>query len=53
MRRRHDDLALELKGLVYVRALLETTGASLAEISAHTEAIKRVRAELAQHSEPA
>ena len=41
------DLALELKGLVYVRALLETRGASRDEISAHTDAIKRIRAELA------
>jgi hypothetical protein len=48
MRRRSDDLTLELKGLVYVRALLESTGASLAEISAHSAAIKRVRAELAE-----
>ena len=42
----HDDLALELKGLVYVRALLESRGASTAEISAHTDAIVRVRTEL-------
>jgi hypothetical protein len=41
-----DDLALELKGLVYVRALLESKGASTAEISAHTDAIVRVRTEL-------
>ena len=46
--RRLDELSLELTGLVYVRALLESTGASLAEITAHTAAIKRVRAELAQ-----
>jgi len=46
--RRRDDLALELKGLVYVRALLESTGASLDEITAHTAAIDRVRAELDQ-----
>jgi hypothetical protein len=46
--RRLDELSLELKGLVYVRALLESTGASLAEITAHTAAIKRVRAELAE-----
>ena len=43
-----DDLALDLKGLVYVRALLESKGASLAEISAHSDAINRVRAELAR-----
>ena len=47
MRRPADDLALELKGLVYVRALLESTGASLAEITAHTRAIARIRAQLA------
>ena len=44
--RQRDDLALELKGLVYVRALLESRGASTAEISAHTDAIVRVRSEL-------
>jgi hypothetical protein len=43
---RRADLALDLKGLVYVRALLESGGASPAEISAHTEAIRRVEAEL-------
>jgi hypothetical protein len=41
-----DDLALELKGLVYVRAMLESRGAAAAEISAHTDAIARVRTEL-------
>jgi hypothetical protein len=46
--RRLDDLVLELKGLVYVRALLESSGAPAAEVSAHTEAIERVRAELAE-----
>jgi hypothetical protein len=46
--RRHDDLALELTGLVYVRALLESRGASPDEISAHSAAIDRVRAELEQ-----
>jgi hypothetical protein len=46
--RRFDELSLELTGLVYVRALLESTGASLAEISAHSAAIKRVRAEIAE-----
>jgi hypothetical protein len=45
---RSDELVLELKGLVYVRALLESTGASPDEISAHSDAIERVRAELAQ-----
>ena len=47
-RRRSDDLALHLTGLVHVRALLETHGASAAEVAAHTEAIARVRAELAE-----
>jgi hypothetical protein len=46
--KRLDDLRLQLKGLVYVRALLESAGASLAEVTAHTEAIARVRAELAR-----
>jgi hypothetical protein len=49
---RRDDLALDLKGLVYVRALLESRGASPAEISAHTDAIHRVQAEL-RELEPA
>jgi hypothetical protein len=44
----HDELALDLKGLVLVRALLESRGASRAEISAHSDAIARVRAELAR-----
>ncbi|MGE5275250.1 MAG: hypothetical protein ACM3QU_15995 [Verrucomicrobiota bacterium] len=44
---RGDDLSLQLKGLVYVRALLETKGASTAELDAHTDAIARVRTELA------
>ena len=44
---RLDDLVLQLKGLVYVRALLETRGAPAADLAAHTDAIERVRAELA------
>jgi hypothetical protein len=44
--KQRNELTLELTGLVYVRALLESTGASLDEISAHTAAIERVRAEL-------
>jgi len=52
------DLVLELKGLVYVRALLESRGASPSEVSAHADAIARVRAELAdlalvERSQPA
>jgi hypothetical protein len=46
--RRLDDLVLQLKGLVHVRALLETHGASAAELTAHSDAITRVRAELAR-----
>jgi len=42
-----DDLVLQLKGLVHVRALLETHGASAAELDAHTHEIARIRAELA------
>jgi hypothetical protein len=46
--RRLDDLVLQLKGLVHVRALLETHGASVAEIGAHSDEIARVREELAR-----
>jgi hypothetical protein len=46
--RRLDDLVLQLKGLVHVRALLETYGASTEELTAHSDEIARVRAELAQ-----
>ena len=42
-----DNLNLQLKGLVYVRALLETEGVSAAELDAHSDAIARVRNELA------
>ena len=42
-----DDLVLQLKGLVHVRALLETHGASAAELDAHTNEIARIRSELA------
>ena len=42
-----EDLVLQLKGLVHVRALLETRGASAAELDAHSDEIARVRAELA------
>ena len=44
-----EDLVLQLKGLVHVRALLETRGASTAELDAHSDEIARIRAELAQH----
>jgi hypothetical protein len=46
--RRLDDLVLQLKGLVHVRALLETRGASPAELAAHEHAATHVRAELAR-----
>jgi hypothetical protein len=42
-----DDLVLQLKGLVHVRALLETRGASTAELDAHSDEIARIRAALA------
>jgi hypothetical protein len=43
-----EDLNLHLKGLVYVRALLEAKGASDAEVNAHSDAIARVRTKLAR-----
>jgi hypothetical protein len=43
-----EDLVLQLKGLVHVRALLETRGASAAELDAHSKEIDRVRGELAR-----
>jgi hypothetical protein len=46
--RRIDDLLLQLKGLVHVRALLETRGVSAVELAKHSEAIARVRDELAR-----
>jgi hypothetical protein len=46
--RQVDDLVLQLKGLVHVRALLETRGASASELVAHSEEIARVRAQLAR-----
>jgi hypothetical protein len=45
---RLDDLLLQLKGLVHVRALMETQGASPVELTAHSNEIGRVRAELAR-----
>ena len=50
LQRRIDDLLLELKGLVHVRALLETRGVSSAELAKHSDAITRVRDELAKVS---
>ena len=49
-RQRKDDLLLDLKGLVHVRALLEVRGASVPELEAHSAAIALVREELAQLS---
>ena len=43
-----DDLVLGLKGLVHVRALLETRGASRAELDEHTAEIDRIRVRLAE-----
>jgi hypothetical protein len=43
-----DDLVLRLKGLVHVRALLETRGVSAEELEAHSDEIARVRADLAE-----
>jgi hypothetical protein len=48
LQRKVDDLALQLKGLVHVRALLETRGVSQAELANHSDAIDRVRDELAR-----
>ena len=42
-----DELVLQLKALVKVRARLESGGASAAEIEAYTARIDRVRARLA------
>jgi hypothetical protein len=48
IQRRRDDLLLQLKGLVHVRALLELRGHSAAELEAHAREADRVRAELAR-----
>jgi hypothetical protein len=48
LERRTDDLVLQLKGLVHVRALLESRGASSGELDAHTAESARVRAQLAE-----
>jgi hypothetical protein len=42
-----DDLLLRARGLVLVRDLLVERGASRGEIEAHTEALDRVRRQLA------
>ena len=43
-----DDLVLQLKGLVHVRALLESRGPRPRSSTAHSDEIARVRAELAR-----
>jgi hypothetical protein len=48
LQRRIDELLLQLKGLVLVRAILENRGATAAEIDEHTREADRVRAELAR-----
>jgi hypothetical protein len=48
LQRRIDDLLLQLKGLVLVRAILESRGATAAELDEHTREADRVRAELAR-----
>jgi hypothetical protein len=48
-----EDLELQLKGLVLVRALLDWRGVSDADLAKHSDEIQRVRARLAaiQHAE--
>ena len=46
--RRRADLGLQLTGLIHVRALLETKGAPRDAVTLHTQAIERVRGELAR-----
>ena len=48
-----EDLVLQLKGLVHVRALLETRGASADELNAHSDEMARIRAELARRVQQA
>ena len=42
-----EDLELQLKGLVLVRAILDWRGASAADLQKHSDEIRRVRARLA------
>ena len=42
-----EDLELQLKGLVLVRAILDWRGASVADLQKHSDEIRRVRARLA------
>ena len=50
--RQLDDRVLQLKGLVLVRALLESRGASDAELAAHSDEIARLRDELELVNDP-
>jgi hypothetical protein len=50
--RQLDDRVLQLKGLVLVRALLESRGASDAEVAAHSDEIARLRGELELVNDP-
>ena len=43
-----DDLLLQARGLLLVRDMLAARGASEAEVDAHTEALERVRHQLAE-----
>ena len=43
-----DELILELKGLVYARAILESRGAPAESIQTHDAEIERVRERLAE-----
>jgi hypothetical protein len=43
-----DDVLLRLKGLVFVRSILEERGATRAEIDEHTAEIERLRERLAE-----
>jgi hypothetical protein len=43
-----EDLELQLKGLVLVRAILDWRGASNADLEKHSDEIRRVRARLAE-----
>ena len=47
-----DDLLLEVRGLALVRDLLAERGASDAEIAAHSRALARARARLAERVRP-
>jgi hypothetical protein len=47
-----DDLLLEARGLALVRDLLAERGASDTEIAAHSRALERARARLAERLRP-